>query len=269
MNLEQLPKNNLEKNYLEHSIFEQLEELINFYEALSNTTMGFGSQGTKAILNLDAYVFTSISGTIDSIKVILHNGRLNDAYALLRKYYDATIINIYTNLYLSDHFSIDNFIVEHIEKWRNGKETIPEYRVISQYIKNSTKLKPITDLLQKDKLYKEMRNRCNDHIHYNFYQNLLLNDSQIHLKGRVKALNRFQNDLIAIFNQHFSYLFYLNEHYMISSDYVDYLDMGMTPVENSQYWVASFIRDAFDKYIKVYRPDIAHEIKSNTSMKLE
>jgi len=269
MDLESLPKNNLEKEYLEHPVFGQLTELVDFYEALSNTTMGFVSQGTKAIFNLDTYVFTSISGTLESIKEILYSGRLNDSYALLRKYYDSTLINIYTNLYLNDHFSIDNFIVEHIDNWRSGKETIPEYRVISKYVKDSEKLKPITDLLQKDKLYKEIRERCNDHTHYNFYHNLLLNDNRIHLEGRVKAINRFQSDLIEIFVQHFSYLFYLNDHYMMSSDYVDYLDMGMTPEENSQYWVATFIQNAFDNYVKVFRPDIATEIKDKTGMQLE
>ncbi|WP_035076521.1 hypothetical protein [Anditalea andensis] len=269
MNLDDLPKHNLEKEYLEHPVFEQLKELIDFYEALSDTTMGFISQGTKAIFNLDTYVFTSISGTLESIKNILHSGRLNDSYALLRKYYDSTIINIYTNLYLNDHFSIDNFIVKHIENWRSGNETIPEFRVISRYIKNSDKLKPITDLLQKDELYKVIRERCNDHTHYNFYHNLLLNDNQIRLKGRVKAINHFQSDLIAIFVQHFSYLFYLNDQYMRSSDYVDYLDMGMTPEEDSQYWVASFIQKAFDNFLKVYRPDIADELKAKTSMWLK
>lgn len=263
-----MPKHNLEKEYLEHAVFGQLTELVAFYQTLSDATMAFGNQGTKAIFNLDTYVFTSIGGTVESIKDVLYSGRLNDSYALLRKYYDSTIINIYTNLYLNNHFSINNFIVEHIENWRNGKETIPEYRVISRYIKESDKLKPITDLLQRDKLYKEIRGRCNDHTHYNFYYNLLLNDNQIHLEGRVKAINRFQHDLIAIFVQHFSYLFYLNEHYMMSSDYVDYLDMGMAPEEDSQYWVAPFIQEAFDKYVKVYRSDIAEELKAKTSMKL-
>ena len=178
MDLDSLPKHNLENEYLEHIVFEQLAEFSDFYESLSNTTMGFLSQGTKAIFNLDTYVFTSISGTVESIKQILYSGRLNDSYALLRKYYDSTIINIYTNLYLNDHFSIDNFIVKHIDNWRSGKETIPQYRVISKYIKDSDKLKPITDLLQKDKLYKEIRERCNDHTHYNFYHNLLLNTSK-------------------------------------------------------------------------------------------
>ena len=237
--------------------------------ALSETTAGFTSLGTKAIINLDTYVFRSISGTVESIKEILYSGRLNDAYALLRKYYDSILINIYTNLYLNDHFSIDTFIVEHIDNWRSGKETIPEYRVISKYVKDSEKLKPITDLLQKDKLYKEIRERCNDHTHYNFYHNLLLNDNELYHRGRVNAINRFQSDLIAIFIQHFSYLFYLNDHYMRSTDYIDCLDLGIPPEINSQYWVANFVQNAFDNYVKVFRPDIAAEIKEKTEMQLE
>ena len=269
MDFNSILKHNLEKEYLEHYVFGQLKELIDFYDTLSDSTMGFISQGTKAIVNLDTYVFTSISGTLSSIKDTLYNGRLNDSYTLLRKYYDSTIINVYTNLYLNDHFSIDNFIVENIDNWRSGKQTIPEYRVISKYIKDSDKLKGITDLLQSDKRYKEIRDRCNDHTHYNFYFNVLLNDNKIHLPERVNALNLFQKDLIAIFVQHFSYLFYLNDHLMMSSDYVDYLDMGMTPEDGSQYWVAPFIQQAFDEYVKPTRPDIAKELKSRTVMQLE
>lgn len=93
------------------------------------------SKGTKAIVNLDTYTYSSIKGTIESIRDILKKGRINDAFALLRKYYDSTMINVYTNLYLEDNFSIKNFIVTQIDNWREGTESIPEYRVISKYIK--------------------------------------------------------------------------------------------------------------------------------------
>jgi len=259
----------LGKEYTNHKVFGQLTEFAAFYESLAHTTMGFMSQGTKAILNLDTYVFSSVKGTLDSIRELLTNGRINDSYALLRKYYDSTIINIYTNLYLNDHFNIDNFIVEHIDNWRKGTASIPEYRVISIYIKDSDKLKPITDLLLKDKLYKDVRDRCNDHTHYNYYYNLLLNDNEIYLPNRINALDRFSADLTAVFVQHFAYLFYLNDHYMMSTDYVDYLNVGMTPEEDTQYWVSPFIQKTFDEWIKPNRKDIADEIKSKTSMKLE
>lgn len=262
------PEDCLGKEYLEHSIFGQLKYYSDFYDFLSFSIMSWSSMGTKAILNLDTYTYSSIRGTIDSITEILSKGRINDAYALLRKYYDSTIINVYTNLYLMDNFSIDNFIVEKIDNWVQGTETIPEYRVISKYIKDSPKLTSINKLLSKDDRYKKIRDRCNSNTHYNFYGNVLLNDNQIYNPNRVKWLNVFSKDIEAIFIQHFAYVFYINEHYMMSSDYRDSLDMDMQPEEGSQYWVAPFVQEIFDKIIKLKRYDIAEEIKNTTTMQL-
>src|SRR5690606_29704677 len=107
----------------------------------------------------------SMQGTLDSMHDLLLKGRINDAYSLLRKFYDSTIINVYSNLYLEDHFSLDNFVVTQIDNWRKGIDKLPEYRIMSQYIKTSSKLKAITDLLQQDQTYKNIRERCNDHTH--------------------------------------------------------------------------------------------------------
>jgi len=262
------PEDRLGKEYMEHPIFEQLKYYSEFYDYLSYSIINWCLKGTNAILNLDTYTYSSIKGTINSITEILSKGRINDAYALLRKYYDSTIINVYTNLYIMDSFSIDNFIVKKIDNWIQGTETIPEYRTISQYIKKSPKLTSINRLLNKDDRYKNIRNRCNNNIHYNFYSNVLLNDNQIYNPNRAKQLNVFSKDIEAIFIQHFAYVFYLNEHYMMSNDYREYLDMGMQPEKDSQYWVAPFIQDVFDKIIKKKRYDIAEEIKKNTTMQL-
>ena len=259
----------LEKEYLEHEVFKKLEEYTDFYSSLSFSIMNWHSQGTNAIINIDTYMYSSIQGTIESIKEILSNGRINDSYALLRKFYDSTIINVYSNSYLNDHVNIDGFIVAKIDNWIKGTEKIPEYRVMSQYIKDSPTLGPITSLLQRDRSFKEIRDRCNDHTHYNYFRNLLSNDKDVYMPNRVALLNTFAKDLDDIFIQHFSYIFYLNDHYMMSSDYIDSLELGLTPEENSQYFVAPFIQDIFDKVIKTKRPDLANEIKSKTSMALE
>ncbi len=259
----------IDNTYKEHHVFKQLSEYADFYESLAFSIFGFITQGTKAICNIDSYVYSSIQGTLESIKDILIKGRINDSYALLRKYYDSTIINVYSNLYLNEHFSLENFIVKKIDNWLKGKEQLPEYRVMSQYVRSSKKLSKITELLDKDKTYKKIRDRCNDPTHYNFYQNVLLNDNKIYLENRLESLNTFSKDLENIFVLHFSYLFYLNDHYMTSSDYVDSLDCGLTPEEGSQYFVAPFVQKVFDTVIKKNRMDLAEEIKSKTSMKLE
>lgn len=259
----------INKEYLEHHIFNQLDVYAKFYEALSLSVFSFTSRGTRSIFNIDSYVFSSIKGTIESINNILQSGRINDAYALLRKYYDSTVINIYSNLYLEDHFSIDNFIVQKIDDWLRGKEQMPEYRIMSKYIKTSSKLSPITDLLDSDKRYKDLRQRCNDHTHYNFYQNVLLNDNEIYSESRIPALGILAKDIEDVFIFHIAYLFYLNEHYMMSSDYADDIDCGAIPVEGTQYFVAPFIQKIFDTVLRKNRADIASQILSTTSMKLE
>jgi len=262
------PEYRLGSEYMKHPIFKKLEFYSDFYNSLSFSIMGFSSSGTYSIVNIDTYVFSSMQGTIESIQDVLKKGRINDAYALLRKYYDSTIINIYSNLYLSDNFNIENLIVTQIDNWVKGIDKLPEYRIMSQYIKDSEKLRSINNLLEKDDRYKKIRNRCNDNTHYNFYRNLLLNDNDIHNPNRVKYLNTFSYDIENILIQHLGYLFYLNDYYMVSSDYMDYIEVGLQPEEDSQYWVAHFIQEVFDKVIIPKRADIAMTIKENTMMQL-
>jgi hypothetical protein len=54
----------------------------------------------------------------------------------------------------------------------------------------------------------------------------------------------------------------------MSSHFVDCLECGMTPEEDSQYWVAPFVQNVFDTVFKVARPDIAAAIKQHSCMKL-
>lgn len=256
------------KDYKEHAVFSELDIYSDFYNSFSRSIMGFATMGTTAMLNMDTYVYSSIQGTVDSIKLLLEKGRINDSYCLLRKYYDSTIINVYSNLYLEDNRSIDKFLVEQINNWLHGKEQLPEYRVMSQYIRRSERLKEINALLYADDRYKKIRSRCNDHTHYNFFNHVMLNDSEIYLKSRLAVLNYLSSDLRDIFVLHLSYIFSLHQHYMMASDYMDYLDCGMQPPVNSQYWVAPFIQKTFYEIIKKNRPDIASLILSNTSMYL-
>ena len=139
----------------------------------------------------------------------MSNGRIYDAYALLRKYIDSTIINVYSNLYIEDNSTLEKYFVDKILNWIKGAGKLPEYRVMSEYIHNSERLKGITELISIDKTYKNIRQRCNDQMHYNYYHNIIYNDNQVYLENRVKYLGVFSNDLKAVFIQHFAYFFYL------------------------------------------------------------
>ena len=136
-----------DKEYQSHPVFSDLDRYVVFYESLAHSVFPFVTMGIKAICNIDSYVFSSMQGTLTSIRTILRDGKINDAYALLRKYYDSAIITIYSNLYLEEHFSIENFVVQQIDNWLNGRERLPEYRVMSEYIRKSPKVSDITERL--------------------------------------------------------------------------------------------------------------------------
>lgn len=251
-----------------HHVFSELGRYVAFYESLAHSVFQFVTGGTSAICNIDSYVFSSIQGTLTSIRTILRDGRINDAYALLRKFYDSAIIMIYTNLYLEEHYSIENFIVKQIDNWVKGKDRLPEYRVMSEYIRKSLRVAPITQLLFPDSHYKRLRDRCNDHTHYNFFHNVLLNDPEICLLNRGKALDDFARDVRDVVILHAAYLFVAKQHYMASSDYIDSLECGLTPEPGSQYWVAPFVQDLFDEVIVRHRPDVAATVKEHIIMDL-
>lgn len=71
---------------------------MSFYESLAFIVMHWVPQGTSSFINIDTYAYSSIQGTLESIKMVLAKGRINDSFALLSKYYDVTIITLYSNL---------------------------------------------------------------------------------------------------------------------------------------------------------------------------
>jgi len=258
-----------EPRYQNHAVFGELDHYIAFYKDFAQSVYPWVTMGTKAICGIDSYVYSSIQGTLASIRTILVDRKINDAYALLRKYYDLVIINIYSNLYLQDNFSIKNLVVEKIDNWLKGKAQLPDYRIMSQYIRSSSKVEHITALFLADDRYKHLRQRCNDHMHYNLFHNVFLNDGEIALPGRLYALDKFSTDVRDVLILHLAYTFFINDHYMMSCDHRDCLECGMTPEPDSQYWVSQFVQDVFEQVVAKYRPDIAATVKKHTSMHLE
>ncbi len=56
-----------------------------------------------------------------------------------------------------------------------------------------------------------------------------------------------------LFLLHLSFIFHLNSQYLMSSDYMDYMEIGLTPPEGCETWIASFAQKAFDKVIKPHK----------------
>lgn len=90
----------------------------------------------------------------------------------------------------------------------------------------------------------------------------------IYNPNRIKELDNLYACILHLFIFHFAYMYSLNPQYMMASDYVDALDLGLEPEDGSQYWVESYVTNVFEKFIVAKRPDIADYMRSHTEMNL-
>ena len=265
----------IRKDYLEHDIFSVLQDIIDFYDLLSYNSFFFvdNSLLTSVVQNLDTSVFDAMCGTIESIKMVLGNGRINDAYSLLRKYDDAIMVDAYMNIILrkendkfiadllKDEASLQNNIKESmIRAWvKFSKKLYKQTSDMAKEIGNDPTLYKVSQLIKGSESFKHNRNICNDNVHYNSWSTFVLNN--FHLINTTqswkKHLDKMKATLIQFFALHFSYIYILHPEFYVASDYVDSLDCGITPPESTMNWVASFVQTVFDKYVKPFYPDAA------------
>ena len=239
--------------YLKHKVFDDLKYMREFYDSLSCSCFSFVASGTKGIGNYASYVYSSIEGTLDSITTLLTKGRINDAYTLIRKLFDDILLEIYMDVNLKDKFSLENYIVEEVNEWIQGKHRIPKSEKILKYLKTSESTRDLYPLLGWDTYLKKNRELLDDSVHSNRFHLMLLNCNKVYLDDRERHLKNCEIVLSQLFLLHLSFIFHLNPHYLMASDYMDYMEEGLTPPEGSEAWIASFAQDAFDKVIKPYK----------------
>ena len=258
-----------DKEYQSHKIFTLLDSIIEFYNAVYMQGPDFLTNGVLSnLLNIDKVVCGSLAGTLDSVRVVLKQGRINDAYALLRKYHDGIITVIYINVYIVENYSIDNFVIEKIQNWVKNNQILPSSKKMLNAIRNHKPLEGLEKLFDFDGQYYQIRRLLNGNTHYNKLYYLWLNNNMIYIPNRTKELDQLYFCTLHLFIFHFAYMYSLNPHYMVSTDYIDALDLGMQPEEDSQYWVAPYVKAVFEKYIATKRPDIAQYMKNHTMMEL-
>lgn len=265
----------LPKEYIEHPIFPDIRVIMEVYDFLSYNSFGFMPNGLPGEwVNYETYIFSSLKGTIESIKMLLESAHINDAFAVLRKYFDEIMIAVFYVVYCQDQIKVNAdkllYTVQKLKDWRDGKAKSPKYDAIIKYLKRS---KSFSDLIgkfifEKDKGFGKIRSYLDDNMHINRYILMLNNDNELHNDRRVNLLNRFHNYLNAIFSFHFASVIFTTPQYLTATYYRDCLDLGETPEEGSQNWVASIAQEAFNKFIKPM-PSIAEFLKKNTFLEIK
>ena len=288
----------LGKDYCNHRIFEFLDDLNNFYgflaDSCSNTADGMIITGKFSV---GCPMFSSIQGTLESIKILIYAGRVNDAFALGRKYADAILTALYVYVLVkqdekkiieteADLKSI--FSMSDVRTWSNmGKELFwkkskaqkaieiidPELWKLfhlssDEYSKQEENGNPKSGT---GKVPEEERLDFNDNVHYNSLSIFANNDyDMLSLNGKGPGLLNLLYDLLSQeFAFHFAFQYVMVPHVYGSNDYIDDLENGEQPKQDSQYWVASIVQDVFDKYIKSKYSEVADYLIKKTLMELK
>lgn len=95
----------IEESYQSHQVHSYVKTVYEFYHELGESPVTFGTIGLKGVINMDRVIFESLAETMDTISHALSKGRINDTYALLRKYRDSITAHVYIVLYLHNSFS--------------------------------------------------------------------------------------------------------------------------------------------------------------------
>lgn len=265
----------LPRGYTEHTAFSDIQMIINVYKFLSYNSFGFIPNGLPGEwINYETYIFSSLKGTVESIMMLLKSAHINDAFAVLRKYFDETMIAVFYVVYCKDQIMANSgkllYTVQKLKDWRDGKAKSLKYDAIIKYLKRSKSFSGLMSkfVFERDKGFGMIRSYLNDNMHINRYILMLNNDNEHHNDKRIQLLNRFHYYLNTIFSFHLASVIFTTPHYLMATDYRDCLECDITPPEGSQNWVAPIGQKAFNKFIRPMS-SLTDFLKRNTYLELE
>lgn len=261
------------QEYQNHRVFTEIEEYREFYNTLADGCIQFCPTGAPGILNYASYIYWSLCGTLESISLALHAGQIADAYALVRKYLDDVLIEIYFDVMRKEKFDwMTNSVVEDIDNWIKREQWIPRVERIMTVLKESDSTSELYPLFDWDGELKQYRETLDCAVHTSRFANIMLNCKEVIGYGmlfieRQKHLGDVSGMMRQFFTMHLAFIFHLNSHYLMASDYRDYLECGQTPPEGCERLIAPYAQDAYDKYISSHA-QLAEFIKERCSLEI-
>ncbi len=260
-------------NIEEHSLFWIIEKIKNFHEILGYSLFGTKTNGINEFLNIHAYISNYLALQLESISRIIKIGNIGDSYTLLRKYEDMTLISIFLCMKEDAEFYRDRKIedwpwtIDELNNWVLNKDDhkMASYKAINKYLK-STFQNELIDLLESKINYIGLRESTgNKYTHFNHFKTII--SFRGYEKSMIsKALDQLEFVLTHYFIRYFALLANAREDFFRSSDYVDYLDAGLTPPEDALFWVSSLLNDILNEVVNKHRPDVASYIVNHSQM---
>ena len=143
--------------------------------------------------------------------------------------------------------------VHKLSKEEGYKLSIGNYM---DYLKKNSCIKEVIAKYNLKKDWENIRNKLNDYVH---------NKGKTYTRHNLMSIN--SSDIKKCFKEIISRLNFITTFFMVllilidskmieSTDYINYLDCGLTPPEDSQYQIAPFVQEFIDNYINKLHPEL-------------
>jgi hypothetical protein len=226
----------------------------------------------KTYLLFDLFLL-SANKTLDSIYVCCVNGCFADANVLIRKYRDDLFLYLFILEVLDNRKKLTESTIQKgyrknkddkaVDAWFDNKAFSGKFKReldIANYfdrLKNNHEIKRCISQYGLEPIWENIRKKLNDYTHNNgikfIKHNLLRFLNKEDVEDCVKSILQDIGFITSIF---LVILILIRPNYIMASDYIDYMDLGIKPPESSQHWVAPFISEYIDEYIVKLHPEL-------------
>lgn len=221
-------------------------------------------------------ILDSATRTMESIRYCCLNANFADAYSLLRKYRDDLFYYVYLFAVSEDSDLMQNVDIDELKDeekkiwdWVHNQQKDMHIGYVLKIIASHPSAGEAVKKFNLKGSFINLGDKLNDYVHSNgrsFY-----NESYEKLSIREKIKDKCEGFCEAVTYITVVFIFLsvlINPLYIMSSDYVDYLDCGEIPPEGSQYWVAPFVLEFMNKHKDVLDEKWVEYLRENTEMEI-
>ncbi len=140
----------------------------------------------------------------------------------------------------------------------NGK--FYKYLDINNYLKYLKSNKLVKTCIEKhglEDMWKDFGRKQNNYTHNNGRSFLTDNINSCHENKKIQYLiEQVHKDIAFITSYFLTILILIKPDYISSSDYIDFMEAGISPPSDCQYWVAPIVQDYLDEFVTKLHIDI-------------
>lgn len=267
------------KEYLKvaKGIVEHIEFVRDFSDLLFDRA--FVTIGDH-LINL-SNLFQSLEFTLHNLYHCCLNYCMADANILLRKYRDDLFFALYSCSYymnITDEIKPSETkrlktvgeMEANLLNWLNGKLSNLHFGTVVKHINELPSAAAVSKQYDLKRKFDEMGKELNNYVHgngRNFYNECYW--KTIDPAKPIREVKEITQKLAKITVTFLLLVAICVPHYIMSTDYTDCLDFGLTPSDGSQFLVAPFVEEYLKAHLDLIDPECYRYLQENTSMELD